>query len=155
MTAGFLDALQASALSRYIAGTNHLVTAGLQVVHVLGFVLLLASWLLVALRVYGIIFKGSAVPDIARDAQRLIVLGLLLAVTTGIVMVIGAPNHYCSNPAFQVKAILFAGAVLVQCVTFVYLGRSTVSMPLIRFGVSISALLWFGVSMAGRAIGFV
>jgi hypothetical protein len=130
MTLQALNALQASALSRYIAGTNHLVTAFLQVVHVLGFVLLLASWLLIA-------------------------LGLSLATLTGSIMVIGAPIHYFSNPAFQVKLALIAGAVTVQSGTFAYLGLPSVRMAIVRVGVSVSAALWFGVSMAGRAIGFV
>ena len=150
-----LNALQASALSRYIAGSNHLVTAFLQVVHVLGFVLLLASWVLIALRVYNIVFKHSALPLIARDAQRLIVVGLSFATLTGLIMVIGAPNHYFSNPAFQVKLALIAGAVIVQSGTFAYLGVPSARMAMVRVGVSVSAALWFGVSMAGRAIGFV
>lgn len=150
-----LDALQASALSRYIAGSNHLVTAFLQVVHVLGFVLLLASWVLIALRVYNVVFRHSALSLIARDAQRLIVVGLSFATLTGSIMVIGAPMHYFSNPAFQVKVALIAGAVIVQSGTFAYLGVPSARMAVVRVGVSFSAALWFGVSMAGRAIGFV
>ena len=150
-----LDALEACALSRQIAAANHLVTAGLQVAHILGFVLLLASAVLLALRVFGVVFSDSALPAIVRDTRRLIVLGLTLAVATGTVMVIGAPHHYFGNPAFQLKLIFFALAATVQFGTLVYLGRASPRAALVRIGVSVSAALWLSVSIAGRAIGFV
>jgi hypothetical protein len=83
-------------------------------------------------------------------------LGLALAVGSGILMFIGSPKHYYYNPAFELKMLLLTVAVIVQSSLF----RKVVYAPnprpaLRRVSVALSLALWFAVSMAGRAIGFV
>ena len=151
-----LNAIQGSALSHAISKANHLLMAGLQVIHVMGFVLLLAALLLLSLRLLGLILQQQVVPEIARQALRLLWSGLALAVGSGLLMFIGSPRHYFYNPAFDAKMVLLAIAVLVQAVLFRKVAHSDHPSPwLARASVALSVTLWFAVSMAGRAIGFV
>ncbi len=151
-----LGAIQNTGVSHWVAKADHLFTAGLQVVHVIGFTLLLASLLLISLRLLDLIFKQQTVPQIARETLRLLWLGLALAVFTGVVMFIGAPKHYAYNPAFVTKMVLLLVAVIVQAALFGRVASSETPPPwLVRLGVALAVFFWFGVSLAGRAIGFV
>ena len=155
-TETFLNAIQRSALSHAISKANHLLIAGFQVVHVMGFVLLLAALVLISLRLLGFILTQQTVSEVARQALRLLWSGLALAVGSGLLMFIGSPRHYFYNPAFEVKMVLLVIAVLVQAVLFRKVASSDHPSPwLARTSVAVSLTLWFAVSMAGRAIGFV
>ena len=151
-----LDWIQSTALSHWISKSNHLLIAGLQVIHVMGFILLLASLVLISLRLLGLTFKQQTVPQVAKEATRLIWVGLAMAVGTGVLMFIGSPRHYFYNPAFDVKMLLLLLAVIVQARLFGKVAASETQKPwLARTAVALSLVFWFAVSMAGRAIGFV
>jgi hypothetical protein len=151
-----LNLIQASALSHAISKSNHLLIAGFQVFHVMGFVLLLAALVLISLRLLGLVLTQQPVPEVASQALRLVWSGLALAVGSGVLMFIGSPKHYFYNPAFDVKMVLLLVAVLVQALLFRKVANSDHPSPwLARITVAVSLVFWFAVSMAGRAIGFV
>jgi hypothetical protein len=151
-----LSFIQSSALAHAISKSNHLLIAGFQVFHVMGFVLLLAALVLMSLRLLGLILQQHAAPEVARQALRLLWSGLGLAVISGALMFIGSPRHYFYNPAFDVKMLLLIVAVIVQAVLFRKVATNSAPQPwLARTSVALSLALWFAVSMAGRAIGFV
>jgi hypothetical protein len=151
-----LNLIQSTALSHAISKSNHLLIAGFQVFHVMGFVLLLAALVLISLRLLGLILTQQPVPEVASQALRLVWSGLALAVVSGILMFIGSPKHYFYNPAFDVKMVLLLVAVLVQTLLFRKVANTENPNPwLARTTVAVSLGFWFAVSMAGRAIGFV
>ena len=112
--------------------------------------------MLISLRLLGLILQQRTVPEVARQSLRLVWSGLALAVGSGVLMFIGSPKHYFYNPAFAVKMALLVVAVLIQAALFRKVARSEHSPRwLARTSVALSLALWFAVSMAGRAIGFV
>ncbi len=122
----------------------------------MGFVLLLSSLVLISLRLLGFTLANHSVPKVAGQTTRLLWLGLSLAIGSGVLMFIGSPRHYFDNPAFRTKMLLLAAAVLVQIFLFQGVSRRDSPNPwFARVSVAVSLVLWFGVSMAGRAIGFV
>ncbi len=154
--ADFLTAVQNTALSHAISQSNHLLIAGFQVFHVLGFVLLLAALVLISLRLLGVLLTQRTIPEVAGQASRLIWGGLAVAVTSGVLMFIGSPKHYYYNIAFDYKMVLLLVAVIVQALLFGQVAKSGHPRPwLARTSVALSLVFWFAVSMAGRAIGFV
>jgi uncharacterized protein DUF6644 len=151
-----LNFVQSSALAHAISKSNHLLIASLQVLHVLGFVLLLASLVLISLRLLNCILSTQAVSEVAAQAVRLLWLGLALAVGSGVLMFIGSPKHYFYNSAFELKMALLAAAIIFQASLFRWISTGAPAPPwLTRVSVGLSLALWFAVSMAGRAIGFV
>ncbi len=155
-TPDILTWIQTSTLGHAISKSNHLLIAAFQVVHVMGFVLLLSSLVLISLRLLGVTLANHTIPQVARQTSRLLWLGLALAVSSGALMFIGSPRHYYDNPAFRTKMLLLGAAVLIQIVLFQRVAaRESAHRILARVSVAVSLLLWFGVSMAGRAIGFV
>jgi hypothetical protein len=150
-----LTAIQNSAIAHAISKSNHLVAAGLQIVHVLGFVVLLASLVLLSLRLLGLVFKKQPIEQVSRDAIRLIWWGLAVAVISGTLMFVSSPKLYFFKEVFQLKMLLLIVAVLVQVTLFRKVVAGSHSPSFARSIVALSLVCWFGISMAGRAIGFM
>ena len=155
-TAQVLTAIQNSAVAHAVSKTNHMVGAGLQIVHVLGFILLLSSIVLISLRLLGLAFAQQPISKVGRDATRLIWIGLALTVASGTLMFVSSPRMYYYNPAFELKMLLLVAAVLVQVLLLRRVSVSDSPTPvLVRTTVALSLASWFGVGLAGRIIGFI
>jgi hypothetical protein len=151
-----LIGLENSALAHAVSKSNHMVGAGLQVIHVLGIVLLLAALILVSLRLLGLALGGQTVTAVGRDAKHLMWIGFVMALVSGVLMFISSPRLYYYNAAFQLKMVLFVPAVVVQ---FALLQRAAMrdswSPALSRTSAVLALVLWLGVGMTGRVIGFL
>jgi hypothetical protein len=155
-THDILIAIQNSPVAHAVSKSNHLVGAGLQIVHVLGFILLLAALVLISLRVLGLALKSQTIPDVAHDATRLIWIGLALAVVSGTLMFVATPTLYFYKWAFELKMGLLVIAVILQTTVFRKVSRSESPNPAFaRTSVLLSLLTWFGIGFAGRIIGFI
>lgn len=151
-----LAALQNNALARAITKSNHLVIAGLQIIHVFGFLLLLTSLLLMSLRLLGLTLRQQSIPQVTREPTRLFWVGVSLAVISGALMFLTGTRHYFYNDAFDVKMMLLLAALLIQLLLFRTVAADETPHPVVtRIAVALSLVLWFGVAIAGRAIGFV
>jgi hypothetical protein len=148
--------IQDSALAHAISKTDHLVGAGLQIVHVMGLVALLASLVLISLHLLGLAFKHQPTAEIARESTRLVWLGLALTALSGSLMFIATPTLYFYNPAFRWKMALFLLAVVVQLALFRRAATQPSGTPsFAKVSVAVSLAAWFSVAMAGRMIGFI
>jgi hypothetical protein len=149
-------AIQGNGLVCLITKSDHLVIAGFQIVHVFGIVLLLTSLILMSLRLLGLVLQQQSVPQVTREAARLFWTGLWLTVLSGILMFVTGVAHYFFNRAFDVKMLLLSAAVIIQLALFHKVAATESPRPaLARATVAVSLVLWFGVAVAGRAIGFV
>jgi hypothetical protein len=150
-----LTFIQDSSLAHAISKSDHMVAASLQVIHVLGFIVLLAALVLISLRLLNVAFKWQALADVVRDATRLMWLGLTLAVVSGTLMFVATPKLYFYKFAFELKMLLFVGAVLIQFTLFRNISRREPTSPVLaRLVVALSLGFWFGIGLAGRMIGF-
>jgi hypothetical protein len=151
-----LNDIQNSAVAHAISKSNHLVGAALQIVHVLGFIVLLASLVLISLRVLGIAFKRQPIVQVTNDAMRLIWSGLTAALVSGTLMFVANPKQYYFNWAFELKMLLLVIAVIVQVTMFRKIAASETPNPMFaRIGVALSLVAWFSIGLAGRAVGFI
>ena len=151
-----LTAIQNSPVAHAISKSNHMVGALLQVVHVLGFILLLAALVLICLRLLGLAFKQQPLTRVSRDATRLFWIGLAFAAVSGVLMFISSARLYYYNTAFEVKMLLFVVAVLVQVLLMRRVTSKDFPSPaLARTSAALSLVFWFSVGLAGRIIGFI
>jgi len=151
-----LISVQRTPFAHAIAKANHMLLASLQIVHVFGFILLLAPLVLICLRILGLVLRDQPLLDIVRQARKLSLVGLAMALTSGMFMFLSAPLHYYFNWAFDTKIVLMLGALLLYAGFFAWVAACESRRPtLAKVTVSLSVLAWIAVSMAGRAIGFV
>lgn len=151
-----LTAIQDSPVAHAISKTDHLVGAVLQIVHVLGLILFLASIVLIALRSLGWVLSDESVADVAKGTSKLMWTGVAFTALSGTLMFVATPKLYFYNTAFAWKMALMVVAVLVQATLFRRVANDAAATPaLARASVTLCVACWFGVAMAGRMIGFV
>ncbi|ATG89814.1 DUF6644 family protein [Methylomonas koyamae] len=148
-------ALQSSEFGRFIGGQNHLFCAGLELAHIVGMILLLASIALVSLRLFGIGLKQQSAAALSKATAGFVRTGLALLVGSGLLIFIPAATSYYPNDFFWYKAVLLALALATHLTAFRWVTRNETPSPLIaRTTGAISLSLWLSVAFAGRFIGF-
>ena len=125
--------------------------------HLLALALLLATIFVVALRLFGFAMRSLPVGRIARPLAPWTLGSLAVMLTSGILLFLSeALKCYDSGP-FRVKmsllfpAIVFQFTIYRKVTTGDEAGITRLRSSLVA---SVSLMLWFGVGLAGRAIGF-
>ncbi|MBI5260384.1 MAG: hypothetical protein HY852_01030 [Bradyrhizobium sp.] len=149
--------LQESALGHVMRSSPSLYPA-VEILHILGFVMLVGSILALDLRLLGL---GSAIA-IQPMAQLLLPLsrvGFLLAISMGFLLFSADAAHVVRNPAFQTKLLLIAAALVNVVIAHAgpwrrvahWHGEASGGAKVTALA---SLLLWLGAVCAGRLIAY-
>jgi hypothetical protein len=150
-------ALQESVLGHAMRSSLALYPA-VEILHILGFVVLVGSILALDLRLLGL---GRAIP-IQPMAQLLLPLsrfGFLLAISMGLLLFSADAAHVVRNPAFQTKLLLIAAALVNIVIAHVGPWRRVALWGAEASGGAkvtalVSLLLWPSAVCAGRLIAY-
>lgn len=137
--------------------------AAIESVHLLGLAALGGAILLVDLRLLGFGLKDEPIRDLASDAQRVLVGSLVVLLSSGALLYLSEATKFYSGDFWSsaefpfIYKMLFLGLALVF--TFTIRRRLVLSEVAPRPGVQkllalTSILLWLGVAVGGRGIGF-
>ena len=151
-------ALQESALGHAMRSSPALYPA-VEILHIIGFVVLVGSILALDLRVLGF---GRAIP-IQPMAQLLLPLsrfGFLLAISMGFLLFSADAAHTVRNPAFQAKLLLIAAALVNIVIAHAGPWRrvalwGTEAPGSAKVTALVSLLLWLSAVCAGRLIAYL
>ena len=150
-------ALQESALGHLMRSSPALYPA-VEILHILGFVVLVGSILALDLRLLGL---GSAIPiqPMARLLLRLSRIGFLLAISMGFLLFSADAAHVVRNPAFQAKLLLITAALVNIVIAHAGPWRRAAHWnPQASASAKVTALasllLWLGAVCAGRLIAY-
>jgi hypothetical protein len=80
-----------------LAEANHMLVAVLQLIHVLGFILLLAPLIFIGLRLFGLVLRDYPLAVTLPQPRTLSIIGLAMTLTSGLFMFLSAPLHYYFN----------------------------------------------------------
>jgi hypothetical protein len=150
-------ALQESALGHAMRSSPALYPA-VEILHIIGFVVLVGSILSLDLRVLGL---ARAIP-IQPMAQLLLPLsrfGFLLAISMGFLLFSADAAHVVRNPAFQSKLLLITAALVNIVIAHAGPWRrvalwGTEAPVVAKVTALVSLLLWLGAVCAGRLIAY-
>ena len=126
-------------------------------VHLLALVLIAGAVLVVDMRLFGLGLRRQPVAQLARDAQPWLIGGLMVMLTTGFLLFLSEAIKCYYSAAFAVK---MTSLLLALIFTFtvhrkvVLAGESRVGPLWSRVVAVVSVMLWSGVGMGGRWIGF-
>lgn len=133
----------------------------LQTVHLLSIVAIMASIVIIDLRVLGLAVPSQDVGEMIARLSPWTLWGIVGAGSSGIWFILARPNRYFSNPVFQIKFGLLAAALIL---TFAFYRWSAADtniqrslgnrVVLAKSYALVSLLLWLGVVMAGRWIAY-
>jgi cytochrome bd-type quinol oxidase subunit 2 len=152
--------LAGSPVSEAIQRTLWLIPL-LQTVHILAIAMVLSSVAMIGLRILGV-GRSQSLAQVARRFLPWMWAGLALLALTGILLIIGEPKRALPNPAFQLKMLMVAVAVVGILVFQASLRRKTAlwsDNPHPR-AVSVmwvvgAFLLWCAIAVAGRWIAYM
>jgi hypothetical protein len=151
MLGAFFSWLETTAVARGI-GESLPLTASLSAVHLLGFMLVLGGALLADLRLLGIVLPRWPAGEVAAPAARVILLGLVVSVSTGLLLFSSRAASVSASGTFQLKMSLLVAATLFH---FTVLGgvasRSAPRPALLRSIGAAGLCLWMGLAFAGAA----
>jgi hypothetical protein len=150
-------ALAHSALGHFMQ-TSTWGFAVVEMAHLLALAILGGSVLIVDLRLLGVILKGESARVIGRDLSRVLMASLAVMILTGIALLSEEAGKCYYSPAFRLKMVLLAAAVLFYFTlhrrALLSTGAGTATLWS-RMAALISLMLWLGVGIAGRAIGLL
>jgi hypothetical protein len=130
----------------------------IEIIHLLALGVLGGTILIVNLRLLGFRFRNEPVSALAREVQPWMVGGLVVMLVSGFFLFSSEAEKMYGNFAFRAK---MASLLLAVIFTFTAYRRVTmadenqVSPVWHKLAALVSLVLWAGVGLAGRAIGYV
>jgi hypothetical protein len=132
--------------------------AAIEAVHLLALAVIGGAVLIVDLRLLGWTLRRQPVKQIARDAEPWLLGSLVMMLVTGYFLMASlAASKYYVNLAFQLKMVFLFLAILFTYTVrrwLVYKDDSQINPVLAKVVALVSVLLWSGVGIMGRGIGF-
>ena len=147
---------ESSALGGAIRSSSWLFPV-IEAVHLLGLAVIGGAVLVVDLRLFGFGLRRQPVAQLAQDAQRWLIISLMVMIATGSLLFTSEAIKCYYHPAFWVKM-----TSLFLAIVFTFTVRRKVAMadetrvgPLwSKLVALVSVTLWAGVGIGGRWIGF-
>lgn len=152
----FFQWCEQSSIGGVIRGSSWLFPM-IEGIHLLGLGLIGGAVLVVDLRLLGLGLRRQSVAQLARDAQPWLIGSLILMITTGSLLFMSEAMKCYYHPAFWLKmtSLLLAIAFTFTVQRKVTAAEETQLSPTWNKVVAIvSVLLWSGVGIGGRWIGF-
>ncbi|SEO49553.1 DUF6644 family protein [Pseudomonas sp. NFACC39-1] len=156
---GWLDRLEGSALAQAMRGELWLYPS-VEVVHIIGFSLLVGAVVMFDLRVLGV-SKDIAVTALARHLLPWALAALLLIVPAGLLMFSAHPHDFAGNGVFILKLSLIAAAGLNALVFHLGIYRTvsqwntaSAAPGLAKAQAVLSVAIWFTVVLCGRLLAY-
>ena len=131
--------------------------AGASVVLLFGIVLLVGGVCIMSLRLLGFIMPKRPVSMLARDLNRWVLVGLAMTLVAGTLMAMGhgaMPDLYESYSFWLEMKLLLVALVFHFTLYRRVTGRDDAPATVRAITGILALFLWFGVGVAGRAIGF-
>jgi hypothetical protein len=133
----------------------------LESVHVIGLAIVFGTVAIVDLRLLGLASLDRPFGRLAGDTLKWTLGGFVVAAVTGTLMFITNATVYFHNVYFRAKVVLLVLAAL-NALVFELTARRTVAEwdqapsppPLARAVATLSLVIWIGVIVTGRMIGF-
>src|SRR5262245_44004574 len=125
--------------------------------HLFALTVLLGAVVILNLRMYRVILRRQPVRQLALDLSPWAFCSLIMILISGVLLFLSeALKCYASVP-FEVKMVLLLCALIFHVIIHRKVSRAARDPGLVS-GIlvgTISLLLWFGVGLGGRAIGFL
>ena len=154
---GLIQWLAASKASLLIQNNIWLVET-LQTIHILAVCVVMASVLLLNLRLVGVIDGGEAMAAFTRRYVPWVAAALPVLLLTGSILIVGEPNRDLNNWVFWTKMSLLVGAVLLTIVLerpiYARPDYWASRRPAAKLLAIVALCLWVGIVFCGRWIAY-
>jgi hypothetical protein len=125
--------------------------------HLFALTVLLGSLVVLVLRQFGLVYKAQPIADVATALRPWNRWSLAVMLTTGVLLFLSEAMKCYGNTSFRVKMFFLFFALLFQFSIYNRIVKKEgTSAPVGgKIAAAVALCLWFGVGLAGRAIGFL
>jgi len=130
----------------------------IETIHILALTMMFGAIVIIDLRMLGVGMKKQPVTVLAKNLDPYMTWGLVIMLATGFMLFTSEAMKCFVNDGFKFKMAVLFPAIIFQFTLFRWIthkDESTRTMLLGWVSALLSLILWFGVGVGGRAIGFV
>ena len=125
--------------------------------HLFALTVLLGSLVVLTLRQFGLVYKTQPISEVANALRPWNRWSLAVMLVSGLLLFLSEAMKCYSNTSFRIKMLFLFAALLFQ---FTIYNRTVASEDKVapsggKVAAAVALCLWFGVGLAGRAIGFL
>jgi hypothetical protein len=125
--------------------------------HLFALTVLLGSLVVLALRQFGLVYKTQPISEVASALRPWNRWSLAVMLTSGVLLFLSEAMKCYGNTSFRIKMLFLFLALAFQ---FTIYNRTVASEDKVapiggKIAGAVALCLWFGVGLAGRAIGFL
>jgi hypothetical protein len=125
--------------------------------HLFGLTVLLGSLVVLALRQFGVIYKTQPVSEVAKALRPWNRWSVAVMLVSGTLLFLSEAMKCYGNTSFRWKMLFLFLALVFQFTVYNRMALSEGKIAPVggKIAAAIALCLWFGVGLAGRAIGFL
>ena len=125
--------------------------------HLFALTVLLGSLVVLVLRQFGLIYKTQPISEVASALRPWNRWSLAVMLTSGLLLFVSEAMKCYGNTSFRVKMLFLFLALLFQFTVYnrVVASEGKSAPAAGKIAAAVALCLWFGVGLAGRAIGFL
>jgi len=125
--------------------------------HLFALTVLLGSLVVLVLRQFGLVYKTQPISEVASALRPWNRWSMAVMLTSGILLFLSEAMKCYGNTSFRVKMLFLFLALLFQFTIYnrTVAGEDKVAPVGGKIAAGVALCLWFGVGLAGRAIGFL
>lgn len=133
-------------------GNSTLLTGLISGIHLLGLTLLVGGALVSGLRMLGVVLTDRPIGDVASGPARGMTVGMMISMTSGLLLFAPRASAAVENSFFQIKMSLLCAAVTFHFAVYrAVIQRTNARTSVIRTAGALCLTLWCGVALAGCA----
>lgn len=135
--------------------TNEWAFPVCEIVHIIGFAMLIGTITIVDLRLLGVGMKKQTAAELVADTAPWTLLGLVLVLISGPLIFSSDPNLYMGNQSFRFKITMLLLAILFNWTLHRKVATSSNPGGMGTLVGGVSMLMWTSVIFGGIFIAFV
>src|SRR5262245_216633 len=144
-------------LALFISDSRWLFPA-IEAVHIVALAVLFGALLVLNLRLLGIVMSNRPVARLAQEFAPWVLCSLLIILTTGFLLFSSEAMKAYTNVPFQVKMLFLLAAIVFHYTLYsrvTHADEKTLRPVWSKLAAIVSIVLWLGVGIGGRGIGFL
>ena len=125
--------------------------------HLFALTVLLGTLVVLCLRQFGLVYKTQPISEVESALRPWNRWSLVVMLTSGVLLFLSEAMKCYGNTSFRMKMLFLFAALLFQFTVYNRIVKNEGSSAPIggKIAAAVALCLWFGVGLAGRAIGFL
>jgi hypothetical protein len=125
--------------------------------HLFALTVLLGSLVVLVLRQFGLVYKAQPISEVAAALRPWNRWSMAVMLTSGLLLFLSEAMKCYGNTSFRIKMLFLFFALLFQFTIYNRIVTSEGKSAPVggKIAAAVVLCLWFGVGLAGRAIGFL